>query len=407
MRVSLPALASRSLILASRSLLALSFAEDSYVASVGFSETDAFELDRWQKGGIRSFEETCFSEYWDDVPLLVEQNAAVDPFNFLHRMALGKYLIEHTGGPEVWGPRYEKHWFWAYIAQMDWQWRSGRFEPPGVIGELYDKHPVTIDTDSWWAYMNMGFVVGLYCGAAKAGKVPPIRLATTLSDDANFQAIVDNWCAFFEGPHAEYIARKVDLSQDPYAVYSLYDQLWGFHSTTITYGLLGAKHLEKLLPPDDLKVGLGWCKMVELLDAMGWPHLSLESLMKDGAGYLPTLRLDAASTGKGSRSSLEYLKEHRHKEYVVCHSLFSLYETPKEKLQPMAKFWKRVSRYNSIRSNLPKMLDQLTHGSPIPKSLILPKLVGLAVIPQTTAEYAGWFSFIALLGAIWRSTLCR
>lgn len=365
------------------------------------SAVTAFRLDRWQRGGITSFEETCFSEYWGDLPPLVGRDVSVDPYDFLHRMALGRYLIEHTGGEEVWGAQCRKHWFWAYLAQMDWQWRSGRFLPAGVGPAPDDGDegapPLVpkIAPDSWWAYMNMGFIVGAYCGAARAGVVPPVELSGNLSDDPHFKAVVDGWCAFFSGPHAAYLSRGVDLTEHPRAVYPLYDELWGTHSATVRNGLDGARPLEAALPSDELKVGLGWCKMVELFDAMGWPHLSLESLMEDGAGYLPTRRLDGESGG-----AMDYLREHRKKEYVTVQSLLALYDTPNETLHSMAKFWKRVSRYHSVRSTLPKTVDRVTHGSALTKLVVAFRLVGLAALPQTARECTVLLSMIVAVAAV-------
>jgi hypothetical protein len=393
---------------------------------------------------MTAFEETCFSEYWENLPSLVEENSIVDPYNFIHRMALGKYIIEHIGGPDVWGTGCWKHWFWAYLAQTDWQWRSGRFESPnktaaeavaGTLSPQNDKndtkqqqqqqqHSVKIDTDSWWGYMNLGFVVGVYCGAAKAGQVPPIQLSipSLLTEDTTFQAIVDDWCTFFEGPHAEFVSRKVDLTKHPYDVYPLYDKVLGVHTTTLAHSLAGAKHLEERQPPDDLKVGLGWSKMVELLAAMGWPLLSLDSIMKNGAGYLPIFRLERPMAAAAAESrvndsggvpkstfsplsvsspTLEYLKVHRRKEYVTCKALFTLNETPHEKLRPVVQFLQRISKNNETRSELPQILDRVTHGSPILRSLLLIKLLGLAIIPQTVPESAAWVvTILAVVGAI-------
>ena len=58
----------------------------------------SFDIDRWQRGGMTSFAETCFAEYWDSINPDKIMRQAVDPFSFEHRMALGQYLIENTGG---------------------------------------------------------------------------------------------------------------------------------------------------------------------------------------------------------------------------------------------------------------------------------------------------------------------
>ena len=30
-----------------------------------------FDFDRWQAGGITSFSQTCFSEYWSTLPIII------------------------------------------------------------------------------------------------------------------------------------------------------------------------------------------------------------------------------------------------------------------------------------------------------------------------------------------------
>ena len=55
-----------------------------------------FDLDRWQRGGMTSFDQTCFAEYWSQLNSDKILRGKVDPYSFDHLMALGKYLIAHT-----------------------------------------------------------------------------------------------------------------------------------------------------------------------------------------------------------------------------------------------------------------------------------------------------------------------
>jgi len=177
-----------------------------------------FDLGRWQAGGINSFSKTCFAEYWDDLPSVVsdadndneEAVLVVNPYDFRHRMALQKYLIEHTGGESIWGTtgeaRCSKHPIWGYAAQLDWMHRSGRFEDPS---EWQDDAPFdgitksnTISKRSWWGYMNLGFSVASYCGAAEAGLVPSVSFSNkSVANDVVFQTCVGLWKDFWENDH--------------------------------------------------------------------------------------------------------------------------------------------------------------------------------------------------------------
>ena len=90
-----------------------------------------FDPSQWRKGGISTFEQTCFAQYWNDLPNVIANDGessliVVDPFDFRHRMTLGKYIIENTGSERIWGKEFTGHWCWGYLAQLDWQWRSGR-----------------------------------------------------------------------------------------------------------------------------------------------------------------------------------------------------------------------------------------------------------------------------------------
>jgi ABC-type siderophore export system fused ATPase/permease subunit len=63
--------------------------------------------------------------------------------------------------------------------------------------------------------------------------------------------------------------------------------------------------------PLDRNFGLGWCHMVEVLAAMSWTLLSLDALMENRAGYLPTITL----TGQ---DALDRLKKYNENEYKAA-----------------------------------------------------------------------------------------
>jgi len=159
-----------------------------------------------------SFSRTCFAEYWDALPVVADNRHVqeVDPYNFYHRVSLGKLLVERTtasSGPTTAAAtgaasdcrrrrrRQEvvaRHWYWAYLAQLDWQRRAGRLRTSTLpspspssssqtrsTGEAAEKEKDdddddddgAISYDSWFGYMNLNFTLAVYYGAVRAGVV--------------------------------------------------------------------------------------------------------------------------------------------------------------------------------------------------------------------------------------------
>ena len=273
----------------------------------GLDVAEKFDLSKWQAGGITSFSQTCFAEYWDDLPPIVSNADAetsdnedddiiaasvasmnitiVDPYNFRHRMAMEKYLIEHTGGESTWGSMSDvqcsRHPRWGYAAQLDWQHRSGRFDDPSK--KFITKVTDTISKRSWWGKMNLNFSVAAYCGAAEAGLVPAVSLSEeSVSSDDGFQTCVGIWKKYWETGHTAFVAAHSSSKneEDRLALtLVMYRELWATHTDIIKSSLQQCKDLEAILPKEDRDVGLGWATMVELLAATNWPLLCLDSFL--------------------------------------------------------------------------------------------------------------------------------
>jgi hypothetical protein len=355
-----------------------------------------FEMDQWQAGGMNSFSQTCFSEYWSALPDLIDGNAyeakktiIVDPWDFNHRMSLVKYCIEHMGDETVWGNGCSKHFLWAYIAQLDWQRRSGRLENPSkwdaenTVGNgPFDFRKVNgISKKSWWGHMNLNFSVAVYLGAAKAGLVPDTVLSDkSLEDNIAFQECIQIWRGFFANAFVQYttfchtINDEGNNNHGEISKLNLYRALWTAHSGVIRATLPRSEGFLAVLPKEDRDVGLGWCKMVELLDAADWQLLSLDSLLKFGCGYLPTRRLEGPKT-------MQWLKDNRPLEYTTVGSLHQLKDISEDSLRRACRFFSRVSRWRFARNNMPRTLHVLTHGNPVQKVLALFRVVVLALLP--------------------------
>mmetsp|Transcript_30704 Transcript_30704/g.65864 ORF Transcript_30704/g.65864 Transcript_30704/m.65864 type:complete len:403 (+) Transcript_30704:308-1516(+) len=368
-----------------------------------------FDLGQWQAGGTTSFSQTCFAEYWSNLPSIVPDSAdenkhskdavqLVDPYDFRHRAALAKYLIEHTGGEEIWGTGdgyCSKHWCWAYTAQLDWQHRSGRFEDPATwqdippaplgvgVGHGTEKKSTEISKRSWWGYMNAGFSVASYCGAAEAGFVPTISMSDeSLLNDVGFRACVGHWKKFWEDDHAAFLdscSPGNSKDEEERSMINLYRTLWKTHGNIVETGLKHSKELQLFLPKEDLVVGLGWSNVVELLAATNFPLLSLNALLKFGAGYLPTLRM-------AGPKSVRWLKENRSMEHTTLGTLSQIKDTPEGDMRKACRFFSRISRWKFARDNLPRTLHVLTHGTPIQKTLALSRAVVLALFPRSFFE---------------------
>ncbi|KAG7338654.1 hypothetical protein IV203_020724 [Nitzschia inconspicua] len=366
----------------------------------------SFDLDRWQQGGLSSFSETCFSEYWNQLApdsiipsVSQEQSHHVNPYSFAHRMTLGKYLIEQTGGDNIWGKNCSLHWFWGYLAQLDWQRRSGRLENPGTWNSITDidtferdrriSNDDNISKESWWGYMNLQFSVAVYCGAAEAGLVPIIQLGTPFNkNEFGYQQCVQHWKNFWDTHHRDFVASirsSATETQRKEALSILYRHLWETHTNVIQCGIANAKQLENKLPEEDRNVGLGWCNMVELLSAMSWTHLSVDALCEFGVGYLPTIRLAGPET-------VQWIAIHRPKEYVTIQNLYKLRLTSPAAMKQMCIFWSRVTRWSLQRDTMARTLNTLSHGNGPAKVLAFTKIFILSIAPKSVTEISIWMA---------------
>jgi len=381
----------------------------------------AFDLDLWQAGGLTSFSQTPFAEHWATLPSIVVENGdgrktasiPVDAYDFRHRMALVRNLIEceEMGGEAVWGKDFAEHWLWAYLSMLDWQRRSGRFEDPATWEDVVvlppepfdhtqtsqgDKgHSYAISKNSWWGYMNCNLSVGVYCGAAEAGLVPPIELSDpSVGVDPGFRINVGIWKEWWATDHAEFVAvclalegedddndEKTKRNKKKLAYRKLYESVWRIHTDIINVGVEHSKGLQARLPREDLDVGLGWCNMLEFLSATNWPLLSLESLYTFGCGYLPTLRLAGPNT-------VEWLRQNRDFEHRTVQSLHTLVRTSPKARGLFCAFFGRLSRWEFARNKLPTTLHVLTHGNPLRKCLALTRAMVLAAVPRRVSEVA-------------------
>lgn len=373
------------------------------------------DIRRWQDGGLTSFSETCFAEYWTELPLppnlvldyegddslgtgTTSASVAnkVNPYNFKHRMALGKFLIENTGCVSVWGDGFGMHWYWGYLAQLDWQWRSGRLSDPfSIKAQVHQDFDCNISRKAWFGYMNLNFSVAVYRGAAQAGAVPDISLSVIdapnefganpdVEADPGFLKCVSIWEAFFRGPHATFLhhydPKLICKEERQQLVDDLYVELWSTHTQIIQASLPHARPLESFMPDLERKFGLGWCHMVELLASMRFTLLSLDALMEHGAGYLPSRILD----NEGG-VHMTWLLENRKDEYNAAIQMMDLHKATPRELSLMCGFIRRFCRWEGERQKMPitmKILTKQGEANFMKKFFVVGRMFIKVVLPK-------------------------
>lgn len=353
-------------------------------------EIKKFDNRKWQDGGLTSFSETCFAEYWDQLPILSELTE-VDPYNFLHRMAMGKLFIENSGS--VWGKDYEEHWLWAYLSQLDWQRRSGRLSHPSSETKIVENDSM-ISTDSWFGYMNANFIVAMYRSAANLGMVNDIKLTkgseVDVEKDPAFLKCVDIWTSFLEGPHKDFLERcSLGDSNKVEAFNAYYAKLWATHTDTIRTSIQYAERMEALLPELERKFALGFCRVPEMLEAMSWSYLGLDSLMKIGVGYLPSQFLMNEDT-------LNMLKETNKNEYITTGQCIDYSTAGPLQLKIIFGFFRRLARWEIERQRMPETMKVLNTAetSSAQKMFTLLRVLVKVVSPKSFSESFFWISLI-------------
>lgn len=322
---------------------------------------------------------------------------------------------------------------------MDWQRRSGRLENPDnqtVAATIEEEEKDTTSTslcygdeiseDSWFGYMNLGFTVAVYCGAAKAGLMPKVQCFCLKSNQSGakpmnieknegFQLCVNHWEAFWIGPHQRFLAEysslkneKVEMNVDD-IVYQkkkeeeslcrLYERLWNTHTQIIQTLLPYAKRLEQFMPPFERKFGLGWCHMVELLASMSWTFLSLDALMEIGAGYLPTIVLT-------DESALNFLKTKSKKEHKFAIDMINMSYASSAQMFLICAFLERLAYWDTERKCMPSTLKILSHPTESTiwdKILVRCRVLSRVVYPHSGREWGLWCSLLFALHLLARS----
>mmetsp|Transcript_54128 Transcript_54128/g.169032 ORF Transcript_54128/g.169032 Transcript_54128/m.169032 type:complete len:422 (-) Transcript_54128:54-1319(-) len=311
---------------------------------------------RWRAGNFHlteaSFDTTPFAEYWGS---LAGRSLAADDFfgrQAIYARLIGEPSLAHLfvreDGLLVHGLP-TRHFLWAYAAQLDWQWRSGRLGVPGSAA---------ISPDSWWGGMNYTLCALPLAAAMDAGvlEVPCAGLEEAARPE--LAAARASWADVWRS-----VAHRAEASAErglsPRERDELQGEVWQAHTATLQAASnLYAAQLD-MLPPEEQAFGLGWSRFVEVLAAVRW-RTDLDYLAQTGAGYLPGGILGSPGAASGIPPSGEWQEEElrRVEESVrITHQTAAMSEVA---LARLVRFWQRSGRNFQRRAAAAAVVQDLS-----------------------------------------------
>lgn len=229
---------------------------------------------------------------WAEVPSLTTEHfkqdetgsLIVDAWNYLHRMALYKHLIENIqhcqwDSPSKLNP---SNIIWGLPLQHGWQFASGRLNIP--LGNT----TTAIDPKAWWGDMNYYLSILPYLGAVSAGMAPRISILET-PDPSKFCVSyadcpndIEPWRMFFDlvnstSEDCETEGVNFSISNTPIAdrldfnitngLEDLLHSLWSAHLHSINAALLKFQNELELMPAPEARFGESWATIVDYIAA--------------------------------------------------------------------------------------------------------------------------------------------
>nr|WP_225953407.1 Leg1-related protein [Kibdelosporangium phytohabitans] len=265
-------------------------------------------------------------EVWASVKSL---NEVLDPFDFTHRMAAYRRMIDATNQDGRFGADNRRNPLWGLMFQHQWQHRTGRLGGAGV----------RIDPDSPWGYGNYALCVIPWLGATAAGTVPGLVVAEPPGPSrfdygrAEFGPAVADWRAYFE-----LVAGDADEESARFA-------LWKAHKTSLD---VVARRIARIDPAPfgaaELEFLRGWCRMVDYLWAAAW-RTDFDFMTEHGLDVLPERLL-------GTAGDPMPVKVRRNVRNVVA-----LARMPDWRHRFNLRLWRRVMRTRAARDEVLVMLD--------------------------------------------------
>lgn len=309
-------------------------------------------------------------DVWRDAQPLVDQ---FDPFQFSHRMAAYRLLIDTTNHDELFGADNRRNPLWGLMFQHQWQFRTGRLGADST-------ETGRIEPDAPWGYGNYTLNVVLWLGAVAAGVVPSLNLVAPSTDSrfeyasgggpeslrlpAEFEAGVADWREFFE------LVQKTPAGGDPEP---LRMAMWKAHKTCLD---VVAERIFVIDPAPYSTVELtflqGWCRMVDYLWAAAWPT-DFDFMSEHGLDVLPERLLAADEVLRGQSDLPKEVRSN-------VTNVIGLGKMPKWRYNVNLSVWRRIMRTRSARTDVLALLDAVFNPNPGNRNERL-RLVGYLLRP--------------------------
>ncbi|XP_073673193.1 protein leg1a-like [Garra rufa] len=238
---------------------------------------------------------------WDKAPSELSQLPTVDgviqikPWDYLHRMALYKLLINSTDPyMRSMGPGEKESPLWSLPMQLGWKLRSGRLTDPtpgssSTCG-LESSEPVCISPQSWYACMNYYLSVLPFLAAVQTGVVGKgeLQLNIQVPEDVaqdycssytdcstKHPDAMTKWESFFQSLQQISQSDEADVIKKD----KILGLLWAAEEESLQTGSLACSERQKLYSAPEVKFAQGWLSSAAYVAAAHF-HANIEKSEK-------------------------------------------------------------------------------------------------------------------------------
>ena len=300
-----------------------------------------------------SLKKTAFGSMWHTLPKL---EGTVDPFDFRHRMAVLKLLIDCTNENGLFGADNALNVFWGYTFQTHWQWRSQRYALDGAPEER-------ISPNSLWGYYNYPLVMLPLIAAIEEGMAPDLEVlppnpaskveypggslaAGTLSVPPTFVPALAAWRKVF---------RLIKQTPPEGDLEPIRFQLWKAHGVTLVAASRSDGPLVTGNSHHEIAFLSGWVRMVDFLELAAW-RTDIDFMLKNGLDVLPERLLTNEDVPGRMNDQSEQVNRN-------VKSVFNLVKLPGWRFNINLWLWRRAMRTRAARDDVLTMLDATFHPS--------------------------------------------
>jgi uncharacterized protein DUF781 len=302
-----------------------------------------------------SIEQLDFYPVWSQTPALTD---TVNPFEFAQRMAIYRLLVEAANRSSIFGAENERNFFWGYVFQLQWQWRSGRLR-------LAKTPEGQIDADSMWGYGNYTLSVIPLIAAMNVGTVRPVEILPPRADSifeyvlgggkagavqvpAVLQDAVQIWEAFFK----QAAGTKAGSDLEP-----LLFLFWNAHKQSLNAIEQVRPIVEKqAYARHEINFFMGWIRMVDYLWVAAWPT-DLKFMLENGSDVLPERMLR-------EQDIPGHIPDMNDRVNANVRNILNLSNLSDFRFNFNLWLWKRAMRTRQARDEVVAMLDAVFNPSP-------------------------------------------